>query len=107
MSGYFSTASLVCFPCRKRRSLERGDVSNPPPHLCPECAGPMVNIGTKLQVPPHGDEKGWNRFYDQVTAPGYTTDISDLDPQKGCWEQALDDVSAQEDYGRLREMQGS
>ena len=42
----------------------------------------MVNIGTKLQVPQHGDEKGWKKFYDQVTAPGYATDISELDPKR-------------------------
>lgn len=82
MLGYFSTASLVCFPCRKRRSLERGDAGNPPPHMCPECNVIMVNVGTKLQVPRHGDEKGWTKFYDQVTAPGYTTDISDIDPTR-------------------------
>ena len=42
----------------------------------------MVDIGTKLQVPPHTDEKAWMRFYDQVTAPGYATDISVLDPKR-------------------------
>lgn len=42
----------------------------------------MVNIGTKLQVPPRADEKAWRRFYDQVTAPGYATDISVLDPER-------------------------
>lgn len=41
-----------------------------------------MNIGTKLQVPQHADEKGWKRFYDQVTAPGYTTDISQIDPER-------------------------
>ena len=42
----------------------------------------MVDIGTKLQVPLHDDEKGWKRFYDQVTAPGYPTDITNLDPAR-------------------------
>ena len=79
-SGHFSTASLVCFPCRKRSSLERPGFASPHAHHCPECRGTLVNVGTKLQVPPHADEKAWRKFYDQVTAPGYRTDISGLDP---------------------------
>lgn len=39
----------------------------------------MVNIGTKLQVPPQNDERAWKAFYDQVMTPGYSTDIYALD----------------------------
>ena len=31
----------------------------------------MHHVGHKLEVPKHDDVKGWETFYDQVTAPGY------------------------------------
>jgi hypothetical protein len=54
---------LACFRCRKvfRRRLGRDVGHHGPdkPAVCPECGGPMANMGLDFKTPPHDDVKNW------------------------------------------------
>ena len=94
-----SSSTLVCFPCRKHRSIERfpspsrkrPDSENA--YSCPGCAGDMHHIGHKLEVPKHDDAKGWEMFYDQLTAPGLGRWAAEIDGERARenahWEGCL------------------
>jgi hypothetical protein len=54
---------LACFRCRKvfRRRLARDVGHHGPsqPAVCPECAGPVANMGLDFKAPPQDDRKRW------------------------------------------------
>jgi hypothetical protein len=54
---------LACFRCRKvyRRRLAHDVGHHGPskPPVCPECAGPVANMGLDFKTPPQDDKKRW------------------------------------------------
>ena len=55
---------FACFDCRKvfRRAAEEGATASPERVIvCPDCRGPMRDMGLDFKAPPRSDVKQWQK----------------------------------------------